>query len=101
MAKMLFDLEVEMEGHEPYQIVADQRDIARWEVQSFGWPIIKLEEQVSMLFFRFLAWSAAVRQQRTTEGFDAWSAKCIEVNPIEDEESDVPADAADPGQTVL
>lgn len=101
MAKMLFELEVEMDGQEPYVVVADQRDIARWEVQSFGWPIVKMEEQVGMLFFRFLAWAASVRTQQTMASFDDWSAKCIEVMPVEDEESELPADAEDPGQTAL
>lgn len=106
MATMLFELQVEMEADERtptpvYVIVADQRDVARWEIQSFGWPIAKFEEQVSMAFFRFLAWSASVRQQRTTEPWEIWSGKCIEVMPVGDEESELPADAADPGRTVL
>lgn len=100
MAKLLFELEVEMEGQPPYMVVADQRDVARWEVQTFGWPIIKIEDEASMIFFRFLAWAASTRQQLTTEGWEAWSAKCIEALPPEDEEeSAIPADAADPGQT--
>lgn len=100
MPQMIFEIQVEMEGAEPYTIVADQRDVARWEIQSFGWPIVRIEEQMSMVFFRFLAWSATVRQQRTQLGWDDWSAKCVEALPIEDEEeSIVPADAADPGRT--
>lgn len=102
MAKLLFELEVEMEGDTagPYVVVADQRDVARWEVQSFGWPIVKVEEQASMLFFRYLAWSASFRQQRTTLPWGQWSELCVEVMPVEDEESALPADAEDPGQTV-
>lgn len=99
MATMLFELTVELEGEAPYTLVADQRDIARWEVQSFGWPVSQLEDKASMAFFRFLGWSASVRTQRTAEGYDAWSAKCLEVMPVEDEESELPADAADPGLT--
>lgn len=102
MATMLFELEVEMEGQPTYLVVADQRDVARWEIQSFGWPIVKIEEQASMTFFRFLAWAASVRQQLTTDGWEDWSRKCVEVMPPdEDEESTIPADAVDPGQTVL
>jgi hypothetical protein len=101
MATMLFELDVEMESGERYTIVADQRDIARWEVQSFGWPVTQIDEKASVTLFRFLAWSASVRQQRTVETWEVWSSKCIEVLPIEDEESELPADAADPGQTVL
>lgn len=103
MATMLFELDVEMDGDNPeqYTVVADQRDVARWEIQSFGWPISQLEEKVSMQFFRFLAWAASVRQQKTMESWDAWTARCIEVMPVEDEESELPADAEDPGRTVL
>lgn len=100
MATMLFELGVEMEGGDTYTIVADQRDVARWEIQSFGWPIVKIEEQASVSFFRFLAWAASVRQQKTTDTWEIWSPKCIEAFPPDDEVSDVPADAADPGQTV-
>lgn len=99
MATLLFELNVELEDGITYVVVADQRDIARWEVQSFGWPVAQMEEKVSMAFFRFLAWAASVRTQRTMDGYDAWSAQCIEVMPVEDEESDIPADAVDPGQT--
>lgn len=101
MATMLFEMNVEMDGGETYTVVADQRDVARWEIQPFGWPISRLEDQMSMQFFRFLAWAASVRQQRTTDGWEAWSAKCVEVMPVEDEESELPADAGDPGRTVL
>lgn len=101
MATMLFELTVELEGADPYVIVADQRDVARWEVQPFGWPVGQLNERVSMVFFRFLAWSASARQGRTKEAFDPWSDVCVEVMPVEDEESELPADAEDPGRTVL
>lgn len=99
MATMIFELAVEMEGEPTYTVVADQRDVARWEIQPFGWPVSRLEENASMVFFRFLGWSASVRMQRTTEGYDAWSARCVEVMPVDDEESETPADAADPGLT--
>lgn len=103
MASMLFELTVEMDGDTagPYVVIADQRDVARWEIQSFGWPIVKVEEQASMQFFRFLAWAASVRQQKTQDGWDAWSARCVEVMPVDDEESELPADVSDPGLTVL
>lgn len=101
MATMLFELDVELEGGTSYVVVADQRDVARWEIQPFGWPVTQIDEKASITLFRFLAWSASVRQQRTTEAWDAWSAKCIEVMPVEDEESELPADAEDPGRTVL
>lgn len=101
MATMLFELDVEMEDGTAYVVVADQRDVARWEIQPFGWPAAQIEEKASMTFFRFLGWSASVRQQITQEAWDAWNAKAVEVLPVEDEESELPADAADPGQTAL
>ena len=99
MATMLFQLTVEIEGADPYVIVADQRDVARWEVQPFGWPVSQIAERAGMLFFRYLAWSASTRQGRTKEAFDPWSDLCIEVLPVDDEESELPDDAADPGPT--
>lgn len=99
MAKMLFELDVEVEGLTPYRVIADQRDVARWEIQAFGWPISQMEERVSMGFFRFLAWSASTRQQITLEPWEVWDAKCVETLPVDDEESELPADAEDPGRT--
>ena len=101
MASMLFELDVELEDGTRYAVVADQRDVARWEVQPFGWPVSQLEEKASMSFFRFLGWAASVRQQKTTLAWDAWSALAVEVMPVDEEESELPADAADPGRTVL
>jgi hypothetical protein len=101
VATMLFELDVEMEGEATYVVVADQRDVARWEIQSFGWPASQIEEKASMQFFRFLGWSASVRQQKTMESWDAWSARCIEVLPVDEEESELEPDAEDPGRTVL
>jgi len=101
MATMLFELDVEMEDGEKYVIVADQRDVARWEVQPFGWPVSKIEDKAGMSFFRFLAWSASVRQQKTKEPYETWSDRCIEVMPVDDEESTTPDDAGDPGRTAL
>ena len=99
MASMLFELDVEMEDGTTYTVVADQRDVARWEIQSFGWPVSQLEEKASMSFFRFLGWAASVRQRRTMASWDDWNAVAVEVLPVEDEESELPADAADPGRT--
>ena len=99
MATMLFELAVEMEDGEKYTLVADQRDVAKWEVQSFGWPVSQIEAKAGVGFFRFLAWSASVRQQKTTDEWDAWTKRCVEVTPVEDGESTIPADAGDPGRT--
>lgn len=98
MPSMIMELNVEMDDGSTYQVVADQRDIAKWEVQPFGWPVSQAEEQMSMGFLRFLAWSAATRRQLTTLKWDQFDAQCVEAGPLDDEEGSVPADASDPGQ---
>lgn len=99
MAVMIFELEIELEDGKRYTVVADQRDVARWEVQPFGFPIVKFAEQASMTLFRFLGWSASVRQGHTDLSWDDFNAKCVEVMPPDDEEGEgAPADAEDPGQ---
>lgn len=99
MASMLFEIAVELEGGETYVVVADQRDIARWEVQPFGCPFSEFESR-SMAFMRFLAWSAATRQQLTTLPWVEYDERLIEAIPVPDEESAVANDAEDPGQPV-
>lgn len=100
MASLRFELHVELESGESYDLVADQRDIARWEVQDFGWPIQRIEDQATMRFFRYLAWSAATRQQLTSLPWEQYDAQLVEAFPLDDEEGQgTPADAEDPGQT--
>lgn len=90
MPTVIFELDVEMEpalsGGESvrWRVVADQRDMARWEVQPFGGPLKDLEA-VGMTAMRFLAWSASVRQRLFTGTFEQWSNLCIEAMPIDDE----------------
>ena len=101
--RMMFELSVLMDDGAEHQVVADQRDIARWEVQPFGWPIIKLEEQASMMFFRFIGFSAMIRQRLTTATWDEFNEHCVEVMPVDDEDGEgtVPDDAGDPGRPAL
>jgi hypothetical protein len=101
MPSLIFELDVEMGDGGRHKVVADQRDIARWEVQPFGWPVVKIEESVSMTFFRFLGWSAMTRRQLTTLAWDAFNAECVEVLPLDDEDEegqDEPDEREDPGQ---
>jgi hypothetical protein len=97
MAKMLFELQVEMDDGATYRVVADQRDVARWEVQPYGWPVAKIEDRMSMLFCRFLGWSAASRQQLTVLSWEDFDGQCVEALPVE--EDGLADDAADPGRT--
>jgi len=99
MAKnLLFEFEVEMADGRTYEVVADQRDIARWEVQPFGCGFAEYAAR-GMAFIRFLAWSASVRQQLTTDPWDAWTDQCLEVTSLEEiRGSALPDDAGDPGR---
>ena len=98
MPSLLFELYVEMEDGTTFSVVADQRDIARWEVQPFGGPFSGFEDK-GMTGMRFLAWSAAFRQQLTTLKWEEFNDKCVEaIPPGEEEEGEVPADAEDPGR---
>jgi hypothetical protein len=100
MSKLLFEFDVEMDDGEKFQVVADQRDVAKFEVQPFGFPFNESAEQhLGMGTMRFLAWSAAYRQQLTKLEWLAFDAQCVEAMPPDDEEaSPVPADASHPGQ---
>lgn len=98
MARMLIEIRAEMEDGTTHDVVADQRDIARWEIQDFGCPFSQLDTRV-MLAMRWLAWSALKRRGEIDMTWDQFDAQCIEAGDIPDEESELPADAADPGQT--
>ncbi len=82
MPAVQFHIEVEMEGAETYTLVADQRDLAKYEVQDFYDPLVG-RRHTSM---RFLAWSASVRQGRTKLPWEKFNEQCIEArDPKEDE----------------
>lgn len=98
MATMLLEINAEMESGEVYKVVADQRDIAKWEIQEFGCPFPELESR-SMLGMRWLAWHALHRMQRVTMTWSAFDALCIEAGPPTEEDETV-NDVADPGPSV-
>lgn len=98
MSRLRFEFVVEMDDGETFQVVADQRDVARFEVQPFGFPFgTQVEANLGMHTMRFLAWSAAYRQQATRLDWPAFNERCVEVLPP-DEEAEAPADADHPGQ---
>lgn len=99
MPSMLFHLRAEMEDGATHDVVADQRDAAKFEVQPFGCTTNDLNSRISTAM-RYFAWSALTRQGVITLKWDAFDAQCIEVTDMPDEESDVPADALDPGHPV-
>lgn len=103
MPRLQMELRAELEGGRTLDVVADQRDVARWEVQPFGCAMSEWGARINTAY-RFLAWSAATRGQllappMTWEQFDA---ACIEVAdpPAGDGDQDDDGDqgAADPGQ---
>ncbi|MGC4769201.1 hypothetical protein ACLQ25_09500 [Micromonospora sp. DT44] len=106
MARLLVELHVEMEDGTMYGVVADQRDIAKWEVQDFGCPFTEVEDRTPMLAMRWLAWSALSRRGEVTLAWPEFDAACLEADSTqgddEDEGADGPAVAADgldPGLT--
>lgn len=94
-----FELRVEMEDGTTYDVVADQRDVAKFEVQDFGCSSNVLMSRISTAY-RFMAWSALTRRGETKLKWPEFDRQCVEVIDMPDEESAVPADAEDPGQPV-
>jgi hypothetical protein len=100
MPSLTFDLNVEMEDGSTYQVVADQRDMAKWEVQPFGSSFQNaLNGERQLLFTRWVAWSASVRRGLTELSWDDFDNKCVEVTPVSDGDGEV--NDADPGNPAL
>lgn len=77
MPKMQLHLSVEMDTGRQHEVVADQRDYARLEVQPFAEAGIHTR-------MRFLAWSVLTREGKITAGWDAFNgADCVEVESLE------------------
>lgn len=103
----LFELRAELEDGTTLDVVADQRDVAKFEVQDFGCSAVELSSRMATAY-RYMAWSALTRrgQLPTEDGkrqltWPEWDAKCVEVIDLpDDEESEAKAraDAEDPGQ---
>ncbi|WP_420123207.1 hypothetical protein [Nakamurella sp.] len=103
MPAVLVELHVEMEDGTTHDVVADQRDVAKWEIQDFGCPFADIDARPH-LALRWLAWSALSRRGLTTLSWPDFDAVCIEAgDPGEPKkEADgpgVPADGVDPGLT--
>lgn len=87
MPALKFDLSVEMEGGKTYTVVADQRDVSRYEQHD----VYGRGRKHTML--RFLAWAASRRQGLTPEPWEMFDANCIEVGDALPE-----AEPLDPGR---
>lgn len=78
---------VEMEDGTSYEVVADQRDLARYEVQDFYNPS-RLITAV-----RFLAYSASLRARKTELAWPKFNAACVSAGDPDGE----PVDPTQPG----
>ncbi len=90
MSKLLFHLEVTMDDTAVWDVVADQRDLVRYEAQDFYDP----DKRHTML--RFIAYSASVRQGKTRLSWPKFNELCVQVADPE-EAGDAVADPTPPG----
>lgn len=98
MPSILIEIRAEMEDGTVHDVVADQRDVAKWEVQDFGCSFAEIDTR-PMMALRWLAWCALSRRGETKLAWPEFDAQCIEAgDPGDPEESGLPADGVDPGQ---
>lgn len=95
MPKFVHKLHVEMEDGTEFDVTADQRDSAKWEVQPFGCSLGDVRSKL-FTYQRFIAWSAAKRQGKTALTWDKFDEQSVAVDPVVDAEPE--ADAENPGQ---
>ncbi|MEV0156876.1 hypothetical protein AB0H57_24535 [Micromonospora sp. NPDC050686] len=101
MARIQVELRVEMEDGTTYDVVADQRDVARWEIQDFGCPFSDIDSR-PMLALRWLAWSVLTRRGEITMTWPEFDAVCLEAGDPGDGDGQggevtIGVDAEDPG----
>lgn len=90
---MSWTVHAEMEDGKDFDVVADQRDVAKWEGESFGCALSESRSKF-FVFLRYLGWSAGKRKGLHDLKWEEFEDKCIEVSSVDTEE---PADASDPG----
>lgn len=96
MPTLIFPLHVELEDGTTFDVVADQRDLVRWERHPEGAAVGDESKMMQML--RFLAWSVLQRTGETDLKWPQFDRQLVEAAPVDDEEAGVPADAEDPGR---
>lgn len=89
-----YSMSVEMEDGTKWEVTADQRDIARWEIQPFGGPLSQISARIAT-FGRFVAWSASARQGKTDLAWPDFDNAAVEVTELEAPTAD---DVEDPGR---
>jgi len=95
MAGLTYDIDLEPENGEPFSVRVDQRDIAAWELEPFGAPVVEHRAKI-YTFTRYLAWHALRRTGKTKKSFGNWSDEIVHAEIRDDE----PEGTGDPGQTV-
>lgn len=85
-----FTYRATLEGGDTFEVTADQRDIAAFELEPFG---VAFDQAASRpyTFARYLTWHAAKRRALTKLTWAEFSDQCVEIDFV-DEEAD-----ADPG----
>jgi len=91
---LTFELDVTYEDGHTERVVADQRDLAAYEVQ-FGMSGPRAMSERTISVFRWLAWSALTRTGRCGLDWTAWSAVAVYVDVGDDEEA---IETPDPGR---
>ena len=98
MALMTWDLLAHYEDGTTESVVADQRDVAMWEVQPFGRPAGRALAECSHLLFRWLTWHALHRTKATHLRWDDWTATVVEVEIVDEPEAPDPGNPAAPDE---
>lgn len=98
MAFLTFTLEIEYEDGTVEKVTSDQRDIAAWELTDISMPWLEAMKTRTHVTFRWLAWHALIRTNRTEESWDDWSARAVSVSPTDEGESPNPGSSAASGE---
>lgn len=101
MAVVKWAFTVEMDDGAEHNIVADQRDLSEWEDEPFGLPFTEIDRRKPVVFARYLAWSAMVRDglfpcrdDNRAASWKAFKRACREVRETEAQAGD----QVDPGK---
>jgi hypothetical protein len=88
---------VVMEGGATWDVVADQRDYAAWEIQPFGCPIAESFGRV-FTYSRFLAWNAGRRGKLHSLTWEQFADGCVSAESLDQDDADREG-REDPGQS--
>jgi hypothetical protein len=98
LTSMHYPLIATMEDDSQIKVIADQRDVARWEIQPFG-TSLEAARGRSFTFLRFLCWNAARRTGATKLTWEQFDDRCVDVDV--EEGFVLPDDVEDPGSPVV